>query len=154
MNILNFVERFPDEQSCKTHFKLQREQVGLACKKCGCTDHYWLKNKCQWQCKACSFRTTLRSGTIMENSYMPFRKWYLCAAFMSMSNKGVSALEMQRQLGHRYYRPIWVMMHKIRTAMGCRDSIYDLEGMLEIDEGYFTTGIRMDSKPKRGRGSQ
>ncbi len=154
MNILKFIENFPDETSCRQHFKNNREAEGIKCKKCECTTHYWLKNKWQWQCKDCKFRTTLRSGTIMESSNLPFLLWYKCIAFMTMSKKGISALEMQRQLGHKRYDTVWLMMHKIRSAMGLRDDLYKLEGMVELDEGYFTKGIRKGSKPKRGRGSK
>ena len=154
MNILRFAEYFPDAASCRNDFKAKREQEGLICKKCSSSDHYWLKNKWQWQCKQCSFRTTIRSGTIVENSNLPLRTWYLCMALMSMTKKGISAKEVQKQLGYKRYEPIWSMMHKIRSAMGCRDGLYTLGGELEFDEGYFTHGIRRGSKPKRGRGSQ
>ncbi len=69
MTILEFLRKFPDNDSCKLHFRLQREQQGVICKHCGCAKHYWLQKKWQWQCSACGFRTTLRSGTIMENFY-------------------------------------------------------------------------------------
>ena len=36
---------FPDEISCKAHFKIQREHEGVICKKCKCSKHYWLKTK-------------------------------------------------------------------------------------------------------------
>lgn len=90
----------------------------------------------------------------MENTNLPFLLWFTCKAFMTMSKKGISALEMQRQLGHKRYDTIWVMMHKIRSVMGLIDNLYKLEGMVELDEGYFTKAIRKASKPKRGRGSQ
>ena len=154
MNILKFAEQFPDETSCRNDFKMKREQQGVTCKKCNSTEHYWLKNKWQWQCKNCSFRTTIRSGTIMENSNLPLGMWYLCMALMSMTKKGMSANEMQKQLCHKRYEPIWTMMHKIRAAMGPRDALYNLGGEIEFDEGYFTHGIRRGSKTKRGRGSQ
>ena len=60
----------------------------------------------------------------MENAKLPFRKWYLAMAFMSFSKKGLSATELQRQLGHKRYEPIWFMMHMIRKAMGNRDALY------------------------------
>ena len=156
VNIIKFFEEFPNEDSCKQHFKGVREKEGVKCKKCGCTKHYWLKAKYQWQCSECNFRTTLRSGTMMENSNLPFRKWYLAMAFMSFSKKGLSAKELQRQLGHSRYESIWFMMHRIRKAMGQRDSMYGLEGMLEFDEGYFSTETTKQEKQnlKRGRGSQ
>lgn len=156
MNIINFIEQFPDETSCKNHFKQVRENEGIKCKKCGCAKHYWLKSKYQWQCSECGFRTTLRSGTMFENSNLPFRKWYIAMAFMSYSKKGLSAKELQRQMGHKRYRTVWSMMHRIRKAMGKRESLYPLEGMVEFDEGYFTTETNEKDKQnlKRGRGSQ
>jgi hypothetical protein len=45
MNILSFMEEFPTESACKSHFKTQREQEGVICKKCGSTHQYWLKAK-------------------------------------------------------------------------------------------------------------
>lgn len=152
--ILEFLNRFPDEQSCKTHFKEQREQQGITCKHCSCTKHYWFANRAQWQCSSCRFRTTLRSGTIMESSNLSFHTWYLCMAFMSSTKKGISALEMQRQLGHKRYGTVWKLMHKIRAGMGKRDSLYQLSGSVEFDEGYFEQATAEHVKLKRGRGSK
>lgn len=154
MNILRFMEEFPTEESCKIHFKTQREKIGIKCKKCGCENHYWLKNKWQWQCSQCSFRTTLRSGTVMQASKLTVRKWYLAMAFMSATKKGISACELQRQLGHKRYDTIWSLMHRIRNAMGNRDNQYTLEGMIEFDEAYFEKASPDGIKLKRGKGSQ
>jgi len=137
MKILDFLNTFPDEDSCKEHFRLKRELRGISCKKCGCTKHYWLKNKWQWQCSTCSFRTTLRSGTIMEHSKLPFMKWYQAIIFITFSKKGISALELQRQLSHSRYESIWSMVHKIRKAMGVENNQKKLTGMIEFDDGYF-----------------
>lgn len=154
MNILNFTTVFPDENSCKIHFKNQREKEGVVCKKCGCKNHYWLQNKWQWQCKTCNFRTTLRSGTVMENSNLKVRLWYLAMLFMRYSKKGISAMELQRQLNHKRYDTIWSLMHRIRNAMGNRDALYTLEGMIEFDEAYFEKATPEGIKLKRGKGSQ
>jgi len=154
MNLLNFISEFPDESSCREHFRNQREQEGIKCKKCQSTKHYWLKAKWQWQCAECGFRTALRSGTSFEHSKLPIRKWYMAMAFMSYSKKGISAKELQRQLDHNRYGSIWRMMHTIRTSMGLRDDLYKLEGMIEFDEGYFEKATPESTKLKRGRGSQ
>jgi len=154
MTILEFLQDFPDEKSCKQHFKLQREEQGITSKKCGCQKHYWLLAKWQWQCSSCRFRTTLLSGTIMESAKLSFHKWYLCMAFMSSTKKGISALEMQRQLGYKRYGTVWRLMHKIREGMGKRDSLYQLNGEIEFDEGYFEQAVSEQIKLKRGRGSQ
>lgn len=154
MNILEFMEEFPTEQSCRDHFREQREKEGVECKRCGNHHHYWLKAKNQWQCSKCDFRTTLKSGSIMEGSKVSFHTWYKAMAFMTYSKKTISASELQRQLNHPKYDTIWRLMHKIRSAMGKRDALYELEGAIEFDEGYFEKATSEKVKLKRGRGSQ
>jgi len=154
MTILEFTDYFPDEQSCRDHFKLKRETEGVFCKKCAGKKHYWLQAKEQWQCANCSFRTGLRSGTVMQASKLPFRTWYLGMLLMTFTKKGLSANEIRRQIGHKRYQSIWFMLHKIRTAMGNRDDRYLLNDMIEFDEGYFETEYPQDASLKRGRGSE
>lgn len=148
------MEEFPTDSACKNHFRQQREQEGVHCKQCGCDKHYWLKAKDQWQCSECNFRTTLKSGSIMEGSKVDFHTWYKAMAFMTYSKKTISAAELQRQLNHPKYDTVWRLMHKIRSAMGKRDALYQLEGAIEFDEGYFEKATSQKVKLKRGRGSQ
>ena len=67
---------------------------------------------------------------------------------------------MPRQLGHKFYEPIWEMMHKFRLMMGKRDTNYVLDDTVELDEGFFTQvkesqeNTNKDEPKKRGRGSQ
>lgn len=156
MKFIEFVQLYPDEESCKNLFKTYRNKEGIQCKKCGSKEHYWQQTISQYQCKKCGFRTTLRSGTVMESSNLPYRYWIYAIYLMTMTKKGISALEMQRQLGHKRYQPIWEMMHKIRAAMGNRDSKYELEGIVEADDAFFESYTEEDNnedQQKRGRGS-
>jgi DNA-directed RNA polymerase subunit RPC12/RpoP len=75
MKIIQFLKKFPNELSCKKHFKLYRDNEGVICKKCENTTHYWLSTLYKYKCKKCGFRTTLRSGTIMENSHLIYFLW-------------------------------------------------------------------------------
>lgn len=155
MNLFTFTAEFGDEQACRKHFKEERDKHGVVCKKCSNTNHYWKRDKDCYECKSCGFRTSLRSGTIMENSNLPLLVWYRAMFLMSTTKKGFSSKEMQRQLGLKRYEPVWAMVHKIRKAMGNRDSRYTLEGMIEMDEGYFTVSSTEveQNKGKRGRGA-
>jgi hypothetical protein len=95
----------------------------------------------------------------MESSNLSFRDWFVAMHLMTATKKGISAKEVQRQLGFKRYEPVWFMMHKIRVAMGARDVRYELSGFTEMDEGYFTTVEsatvgEKDKKLKRGRGSE
>jgi len=162
MKLIEFFNQFPDEQSCISRFKAYREQEGVICKKCGHRDHYWLKSKELYECKSCHFRMSLKSGTLLENSKLPYQYWFIAIHLMTATKKTISALEMQRQLGHKYYEPIWAMMHKIRRVMSERDETYQLGNEVEIDEGFYSIGFTLGvneftgerEELKRGKGSQ
>jgi transposase-like protein len=155
MNILKFLKQFPNKESCEIHFKAQREKEGIKCKKCNGTVHYWLQAKQQWQCKACNFRTTLRSGTVMESAKLDMHIWYTAMALISFTKKGISCNELQRQLGLSRYQTTLRLYHKLRVAMGNRDARYILQDMVELDEGYFLIedNKRKSPKNKAGKGS-
>ncbi len=156
MTIIEFMNKFSDEQTCKDYYRDLRMKEGVVCKKCGGKKHYWLAKKYQFQCAACHFRTTLRSGTVMENSRLSFRFYFLIMLLMTTTKKGMSACELQRQIGHKRYMTIWAIMHRMRVTMGMRDDMYNLSDMVELDEGYFEKSVSENtkSKLKRGRGSQ
>lgn len=163
MNFKSFFNEFPTEESCKLHFKNYRDKTGVTCKKCGCKNHYWLSTTWYYKCKECGFRTSLKSGTVMENTKLPYSYWFMAFMMITGTKKSFSALEIQRQTEHKFYEPIWAMMHKIRIVMGKRDEKYQLSGNVEIDEGFFVTtpAIEKDAngnklpklKMKPGKGS-
>jgi len=137
MNLLNFISQFPDEDSCKLKLKASRDKEGVICRHCGSKDHYWKSDKWQYECKICKTRTTLRSGTVMHGSQLPIRYWFVAMHLLTFTKKSFSAIELQRQLGHKYFEPIWVMLYKLRLAMGKRDEKYSLSGQIELDEVFF-----------------
>lgn len=155
MNIFSFTAHFDSEEACRLHFKSERDKIGVKCRRCGHTDHYWIKSVWSYECKSCRSRTSLRSGTIMQSSNLSFMTWYKAMFLMTTTKKGFSSKEIQKQLGLKRYEPVWAMVHKLRKAMGNRDARYTLEGMIEMDEGYFTVESSEieQQKGKRGRGA-
>jgi ABC-type bacteriocin/lantibiotic exporter with double-glycine peptidase domain len=91
---------------------LLREKIGITCKVCGGCAHYWLKSKEMYQCKlnSCRFRTSLKSGTVMENSKLSFHIWYKAMHLITATKNNISAVEVQRQLGIKNYEFIksWI----------------------------------------------
>ena len=49
VNLINFIENFPDETSCKQRFKEIRDKEGVICRKYGNKNHYWLGTIWQYQ---------------------------------------------------------------------------------------------------------
>ena len=156
MNIFKFTAEFDSEESCRTHFKEERDKIGVVCQKCSNTTHYWIKSQWSYECKSCRSRTSLRSGTVMQSSKLSFLIWYKTMFLLTATKKGFSSKEIQRQLGLKRYEPVWAMVHKLRKAMGNRDDRYTLEGMIEMDEGYFTIEASENAHKtqKAGRGSK
>jgi hypothetical protein len=156
MRILEFNDKFPTEEECKEKFKEYRLKVGVICTKWGGSHFYWKKNREQWECKKCSRRVTLKSGTAMENSKLPYKYWFIAMHLLTCTKKSFSAKEVQRELGHNRYEPIWSMLHKLRSIMGLRDDEYTLDTQIELDDGFFET-VSIDQNKngplKRGRGS-
>ena len=156
MDLIEFTKKFPDEESCKTHFKALRDAQAKKCPHCQGTAFYWKNDKEVYECKECHYRMSLKKGTVMEHSKFTFREWYIVFHLMSSTKQAISASEMQRQLGKKYYRGVWEMMQKIRDVMGQRDGNDKLKEMVEVDEMMFSTDTeKEDDEPnKRGMGSQ
>ena len=157
MNLLEFNNYFPTEESCQVDIRKKREAQGIICKRCGGKRHLWVNTLLRWECSECKSCTNLKAGTVMEKSHLPLRVWYLAIHLMTSTKKNISALEMQRQIGWKRYEPIWYMMQKIRASMGKRDSGYLLKNEIEVDDAFFVTvDLERDGKEpkKRGRGSQ
>lgn len=157
MKLLDFTKKFKTEDDCKQYLKSHREKQGLVCPRCGCIHFKWKKCRESWECKECGKRISLTSGTVMHNTKLPLMYWFIAIHLLTSMRKSISAAELQRQLGHNRYQPIWEMLHKLRDVMGQRDAEYKLAGCIELDEGFFTTEIETGEKDvplKRGRGSQ
>lgn len=156
MKLLEFSKRFNSEADCITFLKEQREKHGIVCSKCGGSRHRWDKFNKRWICCDCHHETTLTSGTVMHGSKLPLMYWFTAIHLLTSTKKTFSAAELQRQLNHKRYQPIWEMLHKLRSVMGQRDGEYKLEDTIELDEGYFTTEKPTECKEtlKRGIGSQ
>ena len=165
MNLLDFNKRFPDEASCVAYLKLKREEECVICHQCHTCDNYWLQTMLYWKCKQCGAKTHLKAGTLMEKTHIPLRTWFTVIHLMTSTKKAFSALEMQRQVGLKFYEPVWFMMQKIRISMGKRDAKYRLQGNIEIDDAFYEVvdlpdknilGEKIDIEKaiKRGRGSE
>ena len=121
-----------------------REEDGLTCSKCRGTDHYWVQSHKSWVCKSCKHETRLTAGTVMHGSKLPLKTWFKAIHLIGSTKTPFSAKEMQRQLGHKRYQPIWEMMHKLRDSMGVRDGKYVLRVHVELEVSYVTTGSPKD----------
>lgn len=157
MILSQFEGRFPTEESCLSYFRDIRLQQGVVCHKCGTTTKKWLQGRQSFQCTKCGCVIPLTKGTVIEHSKLSLRTWFYTMHLMTSIKQVLSAKEVQYQLAIEQYPPVWLMMMKLRSIMGKRDSIYQLSDEVELDEAFFpirTTDALRNEGLKRGAGSQ
>ena len=137
---------FHDADKARAHFEKLRWPNGRTCPHCGVIGDEastLLKGKTTraglYKCKACDLPFTATIGTVYEDSKIPLNKWLLATHLMCASKKGISALQLQRELALGSYRTAWFMAHRIREAMtDTSDTPLGGEGkIVEADETYY-----------------
>jgi transposase-like protein len=133
-----------DETAAVEFLEAQRWGDTPNCPRCGDTDVAQMNAKdgsrnarFLWRCHGCKQQYTVRLGTIMEDSPIPFRHWCLAFYRAAASKKGVSALQIQRETGLSYKSALF-LMHRIRWAMApANEQESKLTGTVEFDETYI-----------------
>lgn len=107
------------------------------------------------QCNNCRKQFTVTVKTVMEGSHITLRQWVQAFYSICSHKKGVSALQLQRNLGLGSYRSAWHLAHRIRLAMKADPLASKLKGVVEVDETYIGGKPRKKDKKehKRGRGT-
>ncbi len=134
--ILDFLKRYPDDNACLDEiFKLRYGSVG-GCMKCGVAGakYYRVKKRMCYDCGECGHQVYPLAGTVMHGTKTKLTLWFFAVYLFSTSKNGVSAKELQRQLGVAY-KTAWKMGHLIRILMG--DNRMPLSGIVQIDETLF-----------------
>tara|TARA_R100001143_G_C3359251_1_gene134493 strand:+ start:752 stop:1753 length:1002 start_codon:yes stop_codon:yes gene_type:complete len=134
--------RLSDEQAFDLFRKARwSETEGEAvCPHCGSEQHYWLKTRKQWRCKECTHTFSVTSGTIFSNHKLPLTTYLAAIALYSNCAKGISALQMSRDLNVQY-KTAFVLCHKLRESLGSTDNTI-LEGEIEMDAAYSNGYVR------------
>ena len=110
------------------------------CPKCGGEHHYWLGTRKQWRCKGCNHSFSVTSSTIFANHKMPLRNYLAAIAIFSNTAKGVSALQLSRDLDCQY-KTAFVLAHKLRESLVSTPE-EKLSGEVEIDACYVNKHVR------------
>ena len=146
-----FEARFPDDAACADHLARRRWPNGFVCPGCGGAKGWALKTKAfTWECAACRRQTSVTAGTIMHASHLPLKVWFTAIHIVTSHSNGVSALQLQAQLGLGSYKSAWLLLQKLRRAMVDPGRVL-LEGVVEIDETEIPLR-RKDDPPAGGRG--
>ena len=146
-----FEARFPDEEACAKHLAAKRWPDGFVCPACGHDKGWELKRRrASWECAGCGKETSVSAGTIMHRSHLPLKTWFTAIHMVTSHSNGISALQLQAQLGLGSYKTAWLLLHKLRRAMVDPDRSL-LEDLVEIDEASLPQRSAQDP-PTGGQG--
>ncbi len=152
LTLIQIIDQFPTDEAAREHLEGIRWKDGIVCPHCQCVDQSRFstiaanpKKKVRaglrW-CAACQKQFTVTVGTIFEDSHIPLRKWLIAWYMICSSKKGISSLQLQRNLELGSYRSALFMAHRIRFAL--KDPAFKdrLQGTVEVDECYVGGKIR------------
>lgn len=144
--------KFSTDEQCLDYIEKMRWPDGVVrCPVCGDKNIKRVerkatsKNKRPWfyLClnKDCHQQFSPTSGTLFADSHLPLITWFHAIGLMLNAKKGISAKQLQRDLGIGGYKTAWYLNHRIREAMREGD-IPQLGGIVEIDETYVGGRVR------------
>lgn len=145
--LLEFVAQFNSDGACIQYLIEHRWPDGFICPACKNKGGWWLPQYKRHECSKCHKQTSLLAGTIMHRSHLPIHIWFWSAYLVSTHTPGISALQLQRQLGLKNSETAWYLLHRLRRGM-VSPTRGLLSDVVEADE----THIGGPSKGKKGRG--
>jgi transposase-like protein len=128
------------------------------CPRCGCYETYSITSRRRFKCVACHHQFSVTSGTIFASRKLSFTDLLAAIVIFVNGAKGVSALQVSRDLDVQY-KTAFVLSHKLREAMALELRDRQLNGVVEIDGGYFgghvkQENVKADRKDRRLRLNQ
>ena len=143
-NLIEFAERFKNDEDCKKYLSELKWDKGYCCRKCG-------HKKCQIRkdfsriCNICSTIESSSANTLFHKVKFGLRKAFFICFEMATTTKSLSALQMSVRYGVQE-RTARLFMHKIREAMKSSTK-HPIDGIVHVDE--FVVGGHEQFKPGR-----
>lgn len=148
-NFKEFSARFHSEEACRDYVAEQKwGDARFKCAHCGSKRHWKYEPREVYMCARCDRQTTLRAGTLFHGSKKPLMDWFLAIWLFTSSKRGISAKELQRQLGYGSYQTAWTMLHKVRKLVVVPGRS-KLQNEVEVDEAY----VGASEQGVKGRGT-
>ena len=140
------VARMSDEQAHATFRALRWPETGgdPVCPHCGCVACYEFRTRRLFKCKGCLRQFSVTSGTTFHSRKLPIRDYLMAIAIFANAAKGISALQLGRDLDVSY-KTAFVLAHKLREAMAADQAKYRPKGEVEVDGAHFGGTIRQEN---------
>ncbi len=152
-----FFRQFPDDETCLNHLFNVRFGQGFTCPSCERPSNWYrIKAERAYSCQWCGHHLHPTVGSPFEQTRAPLQLWFYAIHLFTTTRHGVSAKELQRQLGVTY-KTAWRMVGLIRQHMADvdGDDVLGGEGThVEIDEtliGGTRRGKHMHMRGSAGK---
>ena len=122
---------FPDAESGRKYFEARLWPKGAQCPTCKASERVTSRKGGYYRCNACKQDFTVRTGTIFERSHVPLHKWIYAMYLMTTACKGISSLQLSKQIGITQ-KSSWFVLQRLREACGTDSTM--LKGIVEVDE--------------------
>lgn len=132
--LIELLDFFKDEETCIAYLEQQRWGGTPACPFCGVVDPYRTNRGFKCREKACHKKFSVKVGLIYENSKIPLRTWFAAIYLCTSSKKGISSLQLGRQLGITQ-KTAWFVLHRIREMLKTQAHTM-LKNTVQVDETY------------------
>jgi transposase-like protein len=143
-----FRRKFATEAACIEYLIQCRWPEGFVCPKCSGNVGTRLSTRPVIECRGCHYQVSPMAGTVMHRSKISIPDWFAAAYHVATFTPGISAHQLQRQLGFRSKDTAWYLLHRLRKGM-VSDTRTKISGLIEADETF----IGGTEKGKRGRGA-
>src|SRR5437868_101286 len=168
MNIGEVNEKFGTDEQCLAYIEKMRWPDGIVrCTLCGTKEvkryerpkkkesNYENKRGWFYICleSSCRNQFSPTSGTVFHDTHLPLIVWFHAIALMLNANKGISAMQLKRDLGIGGYKTAWYLNHRIREVMAEGD-LPLLGGTVEVDETYIGGKARGQGGGPRAGGKE
>jgi transposase-like protein len=152
---MEFLERFPDDDACldylwRTRYATEDGSHAQCphCEEVREFKHYNGKQQRQaWTCVACGHYLYPTAGTIFHKSSTALHLWFYAMYIMASTRCGVSAKQLERELGVTY-KTAWRMFTLIRNQLMAQDEVVVLNGPVEVDETFVGGKPRQSDRAK------
>ena len=154
MSLMEFMKEFPDDATClewlwRARFSPDGEHAQCPkCEQVRTFKKYPIQNRrTSWTCVACGHHIHPLAGTVFNKSATSLHLWFYAMYLMSSTRCGISAKQLERELGVTY-KCAWRMANLIRNHLMTADG-EPLEGDVETDETYIGGKPRAYEKTSR-----